>query len=540
MQVQVLLKKPGIAAIEWRLLAFLVLFMDVKLGVKAFAIFFIYFLQPDFHFGFKSRHSRLPWFYLLVIAIAVLNFIRYQNFSASYSMVAFTGILFWTGCILAIHQVKLFAGKTPVAVLHNTLTAFFVLNIAFSVINLLFILWEIGLRNPFLYQGLYQKYFVNTGDFIKGISFDTSTTNAVINCFGIVYFLYRKKYSLTIGCMIILLITASNFSNIVLLFIFAGLFLFKSTRQQKSIMAICTVLLIIFFAKVSPQNKNYVTDTLNTSLLRKKEIIVIPQKIIPIRERPDSLLTADTRKEKIAILFLDSLARENIKQHAMIAGAILSARNYSPNIIVPKDSINSASFQWKRDTTVFQHQLLSYMQNQPGHLLNRYDMHTAGKVLGLQESIHFMIAHPATIITGNGAGNFSSKLAFRATGLGIAGTFPQPFTYCSPAFLNNHLGLYIYFFSKHADSHSIINSPASVYDQLLTEYGLAGLIAFPVYYIGFFLKHFRKLTYGLPLMAILLAFFMVDYWFEQLSVVVLFELILFINIKENTHFIIND
>jgi hypothetical protein len=69
---------------------------------------------------------------------------------------------------------------------------------------------------------------------------------------------------------------------------------------------------------------------------------------------------------------------------------------------------------------------------------------------------------------------------------------------------------------------------------LLTEYGLLGLLALPVFYVGFFLRHSKELSYGWPLLAILLAFFMVDYWVEQLSAVVLFELLLFVNIQENT------
>eukprot|EP01039_Chlorochromonas_danica_P015397 gene15397-18091_t len=38
--------------------------------------------------------------------------------------------------------------------------------------------------NPFRYQGQYQKYFLGTGDYIKGVTFDISTTNAVINAFA--------------------------------------------------------------------------------------------------------------------------------------------------------------------------------------------------------------------------------------------------------------------------------------------------------------------------------------------------------------------
>ena len=40
-------------------------------------------------------------------------------------------------------------------------------------------------------------------------------------------------------------------------------------------------------------------------------------------------------------------------------------------------------------------------------------------------------------------------------------------------------------FRNRHESHSIIHNPASVYDQLLTEYGLLGIVVFAVYYIGF-------------------------------------------------------
>jgi hypothetical protein len=58
------------------------------------------------------------------------------------------------------------------------------------------------------------------------------------------------------------------------------------------------------------------------------------------------------------------------------------------------------------------------------------------------------------------------------------------------------------------------------------------LLAFFIFYVGFFLKNFRKLTYGIPLVLFLSGIFFVDYWFEQLSIVVFFELLLFLNLKE--------
>jgi hypothetical protein len=158
-----------------------------------------------------------------------------------------------------------------------------------------------------------------------------------------------------------------------------------------------------------------------------------------------------------------------------------------------------------------------------------YDPRLPGKIIAYKQTIDFFKQHPFKIITGNGIGKFSSKLAFKTTGLGIAGGYPQKFIYINDHFLKNHLDLYLNYFTKQDGFHSIANNPNSVYDQLLSEYGLFGLCAFFIFYLGFFLK---KLTYGIPLILFLSGIFFVDYWFEQLSIVVFFELLLFLNIKE--------
>ena len=157
-----------------------------------------------------------------------------------------------------------------------------------------------------------------------------------------------------------------------------------------------------------------------------------------------------------------------------------------------------------------------------------------GKAIGLLQTAKFLRSHPAKIITGTGMGNFSSKLAFKATGLQFAGGFPARYAYISNDFLLNHLDVYLNFFSKRRELHSLTNNPFSVYDQMLAEYGIVGLVVFVIFYLGFFTKHLKKLTYGIPVLMLMLAAFFIDYWFEQLSVMVFFELLLLLNIKENT------
>ena len=67
----------------------------------------------------------------------------------------------------------------------------------------------------------------------------------------------------------------------------------------------------------------------------------------------------------------------------------------------------------------------------------------------------------------------------------------------------------------------------------MSEYGAAGLLAFLLFYLGFFLKQYKQLSYGIPLLLLMSGLFFMEYWFEQLSVTILFELLLFLNIKEN-------
>jgi hypothetical protein len=114
----------------------------------------------------------------------------------------------------------------------------------------------------------------------------------------------------------------------------------------------------------------------------------------------------------------------------------------------------------------------------------------------------------------------------------MAGGYPKKFAYTSNDFLNNHLNLYLTYFSKDIELHSLINSPNAVYDQLISEYGILGILSFIFLYLAFFVKHIRKLSYGIPLMLLLLGSFGVEYWFEQLSIVIIFELLMLLNIKE--------
>lgn len=522
---------------DWVLLLFLLLFLNVKLVVKLVAIVFIYFCYPDFRFGIRLRLSRLPVFYVFVILIACINYLLYKGWNhPNYTLAWVTGILFWVLCLLTVHQLKLAVERSATDRIHAALFVFFLLNIIISFSNLLLIIFETGALNPYRYQGMYQKYFIGTGDYIKGLSFDTSTTNAIINAFGIFYFLKRERYLMVLCCMMILLLTCSNLVNLLLIVAFGYSLLFNSTRVEKSIILICICFLVLFMARVTPQNNSYAINIYERLLGSGEQgrIRSLNKALYALRD--DSAVLDDERKKLIAQTYIDSLHHAALQMGLLPTGGDTTQKTRPA---IPRDNIHSAPFQHVTDHSEMRRQVLQLA------LLLKKDTASAslpvtdagrlpGKLAALRQTARFLAQHPAKLLTGDGIGNYSSKLAFRTTGLKVAGSYPHKYLYISDDFKNDHLDIFLKYFGKDSGYHSVINSPNSVYAQLLGEYGLAGFFCLLFFYLGWFAKTVGRAGYGIPLLLLTAGIFFTDYWFEQLSVLILFELLLFVNQKEKT------
>jgi hypothetical protein len=293
--------------------------------------------------------------------------------------------------------------------------------------------------------------------------------------------------------------------------------------------------------RISPQNDKYVNETFKKVLEKnwKPQRQNTQAKPLPIRERADKSLSPEEKKEKFATLYLDSLnlsrfpeAKKQIQKEQT-----LLIKDDKGRIMLPQDNIHSATFQSIKVPLKIQEPMLLFIEKHRDSLPYSSKRLPApplpGKAITMKQTLAFFMAHPYRIVLGNGIGNFSSKLAFRTANLNITGNYPKKYTYINGDFLLNHLDVYLYFFSKQTGYHSITNSPFSGFDQLLSEYGVLGLALFFIFYVGYFLKDFKKLTYGIPLLCLVPGVFFIDYWFEQLSVLVLFELLMLLNIKEN-------
>jgi len=531
--------------VDWKLLIFLILFLNIKLPLKIAGVLFIYALQFDFKFGFKLKNSRLPLFYLLIIPLALLPFIINKDYSApNYLLVFFSGIGFWLLAILAAHQIKLLVEKNSVEVIHQTIIAFFILNALLSLGNLAYMMWASGSINPYTFRGMYQTYFINTGDNIKGITFDISSTNAIISAFGVFYFLDKQKPLMVLICMATMLLTYSNLVTIMLFLFITLQFIFKSTANQKSMIVVCIALLVLFMTKISPQNESYIVKSFQ-NILHHRQFAEEPFKqvarVIPITQKPDNILNRDEKRQKAATLYLDSLKRlkKNRAQPQHWAFAKAVRVNDNGMVYIPAADTTAESFYLSNEIEPDRKKLLDFIDEHKSSLPLSAKLEeipaSPGKITGTVQTASFIRDHPAMMITGLGIGNFSSKIAFRATGLGIRGQYPQGHFYISRDFLTNHLDLYLSFFSRAVAFRSVINNPFSVYDQLLTEYGFLGLFTLLIFYLGFFAGQYKSLSYGIPLLLFVCGIFFIDYWFEQLSVLIMFELMLFLNIKESQY-----
>lgn len=549
--------------LNWGLLLFLVLVLDVKLAIKIPALVIACCLQPGFgrrgHQPGRQAGAQpgswfwrgLPLFYPLMIVLALVDWILFKGFTdRDYDLVALAGIGSWLCCMAAVYQVRLFTEGSETETLHRTLLVFFALNALVSVADMVRIVWETKALNPYLYQGMYQKYFIRTGDYIKGISFDTSTTNAVINAFGAVYFLKRKNGWMLLCCMACLLATGSNFTNLLLLGVFVCLFVFDSDREQKGGIVLCVVMGAVFLGKVSPQNNHYTEETLMGMMQRGAPQVAAL--------KPAAADSTDIKRTAYARFYLDSVRLAGWlrakSDSAAGKGSLAALKQWKPKPALPEPNINEGAYLRKDDdTSADQRVLYAFIDDHrrelplAGHLpaslteqlasSGEGETHAPGKWVAFKQVFGFLHNHPERILTGNGAGNFSSKLAFRSTGLGIMGGFPARYVYISPDFLGHHLDIYLDFFAKPKQMHSLTNSPDSVYGQVLGEYGAMGLLFLAVFYIGFFVRQLRQAGtlrrggYGLALVVILAGSFLIGYWFEQLSIVILFEVLLFTEVK---------
>jgi hypothetical protein len=464
--------------LDWPLLLFLVFFLNVKLYVKALAVL----VAVGYNWrrrGFFER-DLWWWFYPVMILLALINAglsIREMSLPA---WVAFgLGCMYWGLAMLAAWQVLLFVRRGDAEKLRETVSFFFLLNAGMMLASFVRICIQAGALNPYNYEGEHRRYFISTGDMITGIGLDGSVTAALISACGLLFFLYRRRWGAAIFCYASSLFATSNTVNYLLGIVLVISFLFYSDRLQKSMILVFFGLMAIFAAKVSPSNQQYAHNLLGRVGGGNQYVEPVPIPHAKWKEFVES----------------DQVTQKEARLHDLIG------QWYLPGQV---DSIKRQFTAWS----------------------------LSGRLIAWEELGRFFRDHPGRLLLGTGMGNFSSRLAFRTAGLGIEGAYPAQYTYIHPFFRDNYLFIYLYYHARDEGQHSVINKPDSVYGQLLSEYGLIGAGCFIFLYLAAFGRRVwkgRGRSYGLPLLLLMTGAFFMEYWFEQLSVVVLFELLILLD-----------
>lgn len=506
------------------LLVFLVLILNVSLVIKLAGLLFIYALRPNFRFNFFT--GRVPLFYIAMVIYCIAEYALNFNQSKGYVLPAVT-LGFWGVSFLIIHQLKLAIEKNGIKKVENALVCFFILNALVSFYNLALIIKDSNSVNPYMFEGLSYKYFASTGDYIRGVMFDVCTANMIINSFALFYFMYLQRYILSFICFVVILLTTSNLGNIILVLFLLYVLIVHKNRLYKSIMLCYLGALIVFMVKVSPANLEYLSGTLKKLDAHKTD----QQKVEQTKHRA---------------LNSDSLMGVYIDRKNYHPQPLNTSDTINPEVLLSKvrNTINSSSYEQNRtiDSSFEQHgktiheELMSFCKSLYGDSLTSADipfMHNAktpGKWVAWLQTIHYISQSPKKFMFGAGPGNFSSKLTFRAVGLNTDGSWPKKYRYVANDFKNDHLKLWLYYKIQPTPKHSIINYPNSVANQLPGEYGLIGVLLFIFYYLWYFVKRYKFLSYGRIILPLLLVFLLTDYWFENLSIMIIFEIMMLLDI----------
>ena len=466
------------------LLLFLLVFTIDKIVLKFAGILLIFLLHPDFNW--RKNLKKIPLFYLLVIVMEIVKFILFNHdFSkghlASFSM----GCLFWLLSFLCLHQLRSILDENDEEKIYNTLTLFFLINAAISLVNLLMAMYHSGSINPYGVQT--EEFSSSTGDLIKGLFLGPCYINMMINSFFLFYFLYKQKFRLSFLAMFIALLTTSNFANFVLLPVLIGCFIFKKNLASRLTIFTCLIALVLFYLFVSTSNLDYIRNTLWASSKTKQEIVAYQNATV----HTDTAL-ATPRKPAV------------VEYAASKVDSLLSQSKGRLSPACP-DTCLSIDLSEK-----------------------------PGKLQSFQQTYKYLSSGPKPLLLGSGIGGFSSFLAERASKInGSEGSriFQYLPAYRSEAFEKNHYRIFKRIYQLPKVFHSIKHFPNSFLNQILGEYGLLGALLFLLTYVLFFVRNFFALTYGKYLILLLGGYLLFDYLFEYLSVVVIFELMMLADIK---------
>lgn len=523
-------------------------------AVLFYAVYVLYKRYP------ARKLTSLQWFYVAIAITGVCSSLINDSFyQPQYALGFYLGLFQW-GVAFAISYLLLVTVSvlTKQTIL-RTLKVFFTINAVISLVTLLVLFAEAGFKVPYWLTSSI-KYGVSTGDYINGIFNDTSVTNAAINALGAIFFLYYKEFRWAALCTFIMLLCTSNVTVVFMTVVLLAMF-FKKDKAIKRNAVLLILMMAVSYPILSPQNLKYIEVVYEREKKDNYEI-----GLAKLKDKKITVSSAakeeDFFDKKISSTYRGEDYQSWIKAYKYypyrqdIESPVFNSKEYYLNIKKYKMGLKQEAltnlggelYQLKDEATKEKKdgeigdndEESEYGQLNPfalqtaianwyhtpasSSVLNNYNM--PGKLYTNMQTLYFLRSNTTHMFFGAGIGNFSSKLAIKMTGLGLQGSYPPEKIYVNRDFLQYHFYTLLFYLSRHAAEHSVMNMPNSTYNQIVGEYGLIGFVLFLVLYVGFVLKRRKRLQSGVFIAAIVFMFLGMEYWFELLSLTVVFELLI--------------
>lgn len=503
--------------INWMFLLFLAGATYVKLYIKVAAIiaYAAYCIYQQYEF---KKVKRIHAFYILMPVIGLVAAFSQQAFQNDNYFFAFSfSSIYWVvaGAISYLLYIAVINQKS--IVIHNTFKGFIALNAIVSLGELGKMIIDSGELMPYWHWGPNMYYGGATGDHILGLTNNISVTNAMICALAGLYFIFHKELKWALLCVVISILCTSNLTLIFLLVILALVILIIKDTTIRKYAVYSFVLSSALYPILTYDNIEYFGTVYEEDIKYKAYTEVELEKIQKISSREwteDEKTPKKPFKRKnnnyYKLLLKDSFAMAYISdlQYINYYKEIQPDKNSG---IVPLGNIHNLM----KDCYGIEHGEMP---------LSTY--HYPIKIYTHLQVLDYLRRNN-NFLLGAGPANFSSKTAIKATGLGFQGSYKRNKIYASVPFLEYHLYSLLYVLGLPASEHSILNMPNSSYNHLAGEYGFAGVLAFLFLYLGYCFVYRKQLGKGVYLVLMMLMCFDFEYWFEMISLTVIFELLLF-------------
>lgn len=240
------------------LLTLSILMID-KIWLKPIAVLLIVWWNRKENIKLTLRS--IPPFYFAIISLSVLQLICIGHDSPNYILFWAIGVCYWLMCIVFFWGFAGFINRNSTQKTEYTLSVFFITNSLITLFQLIRVMTISESINPYAIWDN-PDFGNSTGDYLKGLFLAPCYINFFANSFFAVFFLYKKKITLSFIAVIILCLTACNFAIIFFLPVFLINCISQKNLKPKLMALACLGFVITFYTIISVHNMHYLAESI--------------------------------------------------------------------------------------------------------------------------------------------------------------------------------------------------------------------------------------------------------------------------------------